>query len=369
MSVIVAPVWEPRLVLTPLTSHLEADVCVVGLGGSGLACIHELIGSGQRVIGIDASGVAGGAAGRNGGFLLGGLAMFHHEAGERIGLTAAKAVYQQTLMEIDRMERETPDAIRRTGSLRIAVSDEELEDCRVQLAAMREDGLPVESYDGQEGKGLLFPADAAFDPGARCGGLAIDALRRGVQLFGDSRVQSIDDDVVSTATGSVRARAIVVAVDGRLETILPEVATRVRSARLQMLATAPTKPTFPRPVYARWGYDYWQQRTDGRVVLGGARDIGGDAEWTTSTEPSELVQSALSALLRTIGIDAPITHRWAATVGYTENGIPVLEQVRPRVWGIGAYSGTGNVIGALCGRAVANLVLGRRSEFADLLRG
>jgi glycine/D-amino acid oxidase-like deaminating enzyme len=369
MSVIAAPVWEPRLVLAPLTSNLEADVCVVGLGGSGLACIHELLGSGQRVIGLDAAGVAGGAAGRNGGFLLGGLAMFHHEAGAQIGAPTAKAVYEQTLMEIDRMERETPAAIRRTGSLRIAVSDEELEDCRAQFSAMRGDGLPVEAYEGPEGTGLLFPADAAFDPGARCGGLAVEALRRGVRLFGDSRVVSIDDTLVSTAHGSVRARDVIVAVDGRLETILPELASRVRSARLQMIATAPTPPTFSRPVYARWGYDYWQQRADGRVVLGGARDLGGEAEWTTSTDTSETVQKALTELLRKIGVAAPISHRWAATVGYTQTGTPVLEQIRPRVWAIGAYSGTGNVIGALCGRAVANLVLGRRSEFAELLRG
>ena len=368
MSVIVAPVWEPRLTLQSLASDLEADVCVVGLGGSGLACIRELLGTGHSVIGLDASGVAGGAAGRNGGFLLGGLAMFHHDAGQQIGTITAKAVYEQTLIEIDRMERETPAAIRRTGSLRIAVSDEELDDCNMQLAAMHEDGLPVEWYEGPEGRGLLFPADAAFDPGARCGGLAIEALRRGARLFGSSRVVSIDDDRVTTTHGSVRARDIVVAVDGRLETILPELASRVRSARLQMVATAPTTLRFPRPVYARWGFDYWQQRTDGRVVLGGGRDVGGDAEWTTSAEPSEPVQSALTALVRNIGVDAPITHRWAATVGYTESGIPVLEQVRPGVWAIGAYSGTGNVIGALCGRAVADLILGQRSEFAALIR-
>jgi len=367
MSVIVAPIWEPRVALDELTSGLEADVCVVGLGGSGLACIRELVTGGRTVIGLDASGVAGGAAGRNGGFLLGGMAMFHHEAGQRLGSATAKAIYEQTLIEIDRMERETPAAIRRTGSLRIAVSDEELDDCNAQLSAMRSDGLPVEPYDGPEGRGLLFPADAAFDPAARCAGLALDALESGARLFGNSRVVSIEDGRVLTARGSVRARDIAVAVDGRLETILPELAPRVRSARLQMLATAPTVPVFSRPVYARWGFDYWQQRTDGRVVLGGGRDVGGEAEWTTSTEPSEPVQSALTSLLLAIGVDAPVTHRWAATVGYTKSGMPVLEQVRSGVWAIGGYSGTGNVIGALCGRAVASLLQGQHSEFAALL--
>jgi len=47
--------------------------------------------------------------------------------------------------------------------------------------------------------------------------------------------------------------------------------------------------------------------------------------------------------------------------------MPVLEEVRPDVWAIGAYSGTGNVIGALCGRAVAELIVRGESEIAALL--
>jgi glycine/D-amino acid oxidase-like deaminating enzyme len=51
-------------------------------------------------------------------------------------------------------------------------------------------------------------------------------------------------------------------------------------------------------------------------------------------------------------VSAPITHRWAACAAYTETGLPILEQVREHVWALGGYSGTGNVIGALCARAV-----------------
>jgi len=121
-------------------------------------------------------------------------------------------------------------------------------------------------------------------------------------------------------------------------------------------------------VLARWGLDYWQQLADGRVVMGGFRDVGGDAEWTFDPTPSDAVQDALTARLRSIGVTAPITHRWGAIVGYTEIGVPVFEAVAPNVLAMGGYSGTGNVVGALCGRAAAELITTGTSPFAALLR-
>ncbi len=366
------PIWasSENLELPTLTGDVEADVCVVGLGGSGLSCVQALVAAGKRVVGLDADGIASGAAGRNGGFLLGGLAMFHHDAAARFGRDTARAIYQETLDQIDRMTDETPHAVWRTGSLRIARSPEEVEDCAKQYDAMRADGLPVERYVGDEGRGLLFPADASFDPGLRCTTLAAQLKARGARLFTRSPVVSIDDGCAITERGRVRAAQVVVAVDGRLELILPELAPRVRSARLQMLGTAPL-PTrvFRRPVYSRWGLDYWQQSADARIALGGFRDVGGDAEWTTDASPSDAVQNALTAFLRNeLHVSAPVTHRWAAIVAYTQSGMPILEQVRPGVWAIGAYSGTGNVVGALCGRGVAETLLRGRSGVAELLR-
>jgi len=366
------PLWgeTTRVVLPSLEGRVSADVCVVGLGGSGLACIDALLAAGKRVVGLDAATIAAGAAGRNGGFLLGGLAMFHHDAVDRLGRATATALYEETLKQIDRMATETPAAVRRTGSLRLAVSDEEMDDCARQARSMRESGLPVEPYAGAEGRGLLFPADAAFQPAERCAALATRALERGARLFAHSRANAIGDGVVHTTSGEVRVGHVVVAVDGALERVLPELDGRVRSARLQMVGTAPALDVdFPRPVYARWGLDYWQQLPDRRVVAGGFRDVGGDAEWTTDNMPSDPVQSALTSLVRdSLGVRAEITHRWAATVGYTASGLPVLEEVRPGVWAIGGYSGTGNVIGALCGRAVADILTARSSRVAGLFR-
>ncbi|PZA07019.1 MULTISPECIES: FAD-binding oxidoreductase [unclassified Meiothermus] len=365
-----SPIWDDGAWpgLPELERDLEAEVCVVGLGGSGLAAIHELLGLGCQVVGIDAKGVAGGAAGRNGGFLLAGLAKFYHQTVRQFGRGFARRVYRATLEQIERMLQETPAAIRRVGSLRIAASEEEERDCLVHYRALQADGFPAEPYEGPEGRGVLIPSDGVFNPLQRCRTLAQRALERGAWLFERTPAWEISAQEIRTPKARIRCRRVIVAVDGGLERLFPELSGRVRTARLQMLATAPAPEVhFPRPVYTRWGYDYWQQLPDGRLALGGRRDADLEAEWTYADAPSEAIQTRLENLLRSIGVQAQITHRWAASVSYAEDGLPVAEEVRPGVWAIGAYSGTGNVVGAICGRAVARAALGKKPQDVGLL--
>ena len=54
-------------------------------------------------------------------------------------------------------------------------------------------------------------------------------------------------------------------------------------------------------------------------------------------------------------MQAAITHRWAASVSYTPDDLPIVRDVRGGVWAIGGYSGTGNVIGSLLGRGLARM--------------
>lgn len=344
------PVWEdlPRPTHPPLYGDITADVCVIGLGGSGLTALTELHARGISAVGLDAGQIAGGAAGRNGGFLLAGLAHPHHEMVAQLGPGPARRLHQLTLEELDRLTAATPDAVSRTGSLRIEDTDEGLEDCRRQRDALAADGFAVQDYEGPEGSGLLFPDDGVLQPVRRCLALA-QALPR---LFEHSPVGRISTGLVETDHGRVRCATVLVLVDGGLQLLLPEVP--VRTVRLQMLATAPTTRRTDKAVYLRGGHDYYQQLTDGRLAVGGCRDVGGAAEETADKEPTSLVQEAIEQLLRErLHVDADITNRWAASVGYTEDGVPFVGEVRPGVWAAGGYCGTGNVVGALCGRALA----------------
>lgn len=367
------PVWEDGsgLDLPALAGEVRADVCVVGLGGSGLAAIAELLVHGVDVVGLDAGTVAGGAAGRNGGFLLAGTAVFHHTAVAALGRDRAVRLYGATSDELDRFLAATPRSVRRSGSLRVADTEAEQADCDEQFTQMRADGLPVERYEGHEGVGLLFPFDGVFNPLQRCRQLAREAVAQGARLFERSVATDLAADRVTTEVGSVACRGVIVAVDGHLDSLLPELRPRVRTARLQMLATAPTREvTLPRPVYRRYGYEYYQQLPGGEIALGGFRDRAGAGEWTTAATPDRVVQDRLETFLRTdIGVTAAITHRWAASVGYSQGVLPVFERLRDGVIACGGYNGTGNLVGALVGRGAAQVAVAGRSDIAELFTG
>ena len=60
------PLWDDKrwTPLPRLEGEATADVCVVGLGGTGLACADELISLGLHVVGLEASSVASGGKSR-----------------------------------------------------------------------------------------------------------------------------------------------------------------------------------------------------------------------------------------------------------------------------------------------------------------
>jgi gamma-glutamylputrescine oxidase len=358
--------------LPPLPGDRTADACVVGLGSSGLAAVEALADRGLTVIGLDAGRVAAGAAGRNGGFLLGGGAAYLHTAIQRWGVAAAVQQYRASLDELDRLcDRLGPDVVRRVGSIRLAglpgqphndaeesQRDAELTDCAAHAAALREHGFAVGDYDGPLGRGLVLPDDAAMNPARHALWLAAELGTR-AHLHEWTPVVRVSSGRVESQRGVVSCDVVIVAVDGRLDLLLPQLSGQVRTARLQMLATKPIRAArLPCPIYARWGYDYAQQDPAGRLFVGGGRDRFLAEEWTLDTTPTRPVQDWIEHVACRLA-DRPldVTHRWGASAGFTPDGRPVCRVVLPRVVACGGYSGTGNLVGLISARAAVALAL------------
>ena len=79
------------------------------------------------------------------------------------------------------------------------------------------------------------------------------------------------------------------------------------------------------PTYANWGYQYWRQTQDGRLVMGGWRDLDLDGETGFETRPTPRIQAAIEQGLRDLVPEGvAIEHRWAGTMGFARDGRPLI---------------------------------------------
>ena len=366
---------NPYWLEDPLEARAErrldgpVDVAVVGGGVTGCACARVLAEAGLKVRLHEARQIASGASGRNGGFALRGGAAPYDVTVESIGRERAAAYWRATEQALDRIETLAGDAFARTGSLRLAADDEEAEQLRSEYELLHEDGFEVEWRDELpepirtlfSSSAMFHPPDAALQPARWVRRLAGLAAQAGADLREESRVASIDE---------LDAQHVVVATDGYPSGLLGPLEGLIIPTRGQMIATEPIpERLFDCPHYSRHGFDYWQQREDGRILAGGFRDSALDDEFTTSEETTSSIQTSLERLVSDlVGWPVVPTHRWAGLFGFVPDFMPVVGRVPgvDRLWVSGGYSGHGIVLGFMCGELVANAILGREAPDLDL---
>jgi glycine/D-amino acid oxidase-like deaminating enzyme len=333
-------------------------VVVVGGGVTGCTAALRLAEAGLKVRLRDAREIAGGASGRNGGFALRGGAAPFDVTVETVGHNAAVWLWRQTEGALDRLEELAGDALRRTGSLRLAADDEERDALATELEGLRTSGFAAEWIDdpleARFRAAIFHPRDAALQPARLVRRLAVQAAEAGVEIREHSRVESL---------AGLEAEHVLVATDGYPSGLLGELEGLVVPTRGQMIATEPlTERLFDCPHYGRHGFDYWQQTPDGRVLAGGFRDSALQDEFTTDEVTTPGIQDALEAFVADlVGRPLRVDYRWAGLFGLILDFLPAVGRVPgdERVWVAGGYSGHGNVLGFLCGELVAEAILGR----------
>ncbi len=349
-------------------SRRSVDVAVVGAGVTGCSCALALAQQGLSVRVYEAREVASGASGRNGGFALRGGAPPYDRARSELAPGLARELWLLTERTIARIQRLAGDAFRPTGSWRLAADEAELADLRAEHDALIEDGFEAEWHGELEpplsslfGGAVRHPGDGALQPARWVRRLAARAIESGVEIAERTPV----DDVVG-----LPAEQVVVCLDGYTHGLLPELRDFVRPTRGQVMATEPLrKRRYSAPHYARWGYDYWQQTDDRRLILGGFRDRAEAQEYTDVEATNPVIQAALDDFAAALaGWRVTVTHRWSGVFGVTPDRYPLVGRVpgRENVWVAGGYSGHGNVLGFACGELVARQLLGGSTPFDGL---
>ena len=358
---------EPFEPLPRVALDGDADVAVVGGGITGCACALALGEAGKKVRLFEAREIAGGASGRNGGFALRGGAAPYPVLADSIGDDATAALWRWTEAELRELAVLAGDALRLTGSLRLAADEEERAELREEYDALVADGFDAEWREdlppplaGRYPAALFHPPDGLLQPARLVRGLARRAADAGVEIHEHTRVASVEE---------TRADVVVVATDGYPSGLLGQLEGLIVPTRGQVIATEPLEEMlFEIPHYGRHGFDYWHQRPDGRIVAGGFRDVSLDTEFTADEVTTPVVQNALEEFVEEhVGRPLRIDYRWAGIFGMVFDFLPVVGRVPDdeQLWIAGGYSGHGNVLGFASGRLVARAILGDRDPLLD----
>jgi glycine/D-amino acid oxidase-like deaminating enzyme len=359
---------EPHEPLPPVELDGRPDVAVVGGGITGCSCALALAEAGLRVRLYEAREIAGGASGRNGGFALRGGAAPYPVMVDSIGRERAAALWRWTEAAVADLAELAGDAFRPTGSLRLAVDDEEREELVAECEALRADGFAVEwrdhlapPLDGGYPAAIFHSTDGVLQPARLVRRLAARAAEVGVEIHEHTRVGSVAE------TG---AETVVVATDGYPSGLLGSFEGLIVPTRGQVIATEPVaEMLFETPHYGRHGFDYWHQRPDGRIVAGGFRDVSLQDEFTAEEVTTPPVQGALEEFVASLlGRPVRVDYRWAGIFGMVFDFLPVVGQIPGEngLWVAGGYSGHGNVLGFACGRLVAGAILGEPDPLLEL---
>jgi glycine/D-amino acid oxidase-like deaminating enzyme len=364
---------------------VECDVCVVGAGIVGLYLARLLAGQGRRVCVLEARHVAAGATGRNAGMVLTGTAYYYHDALQVYGRELAGKIWELTRHNRDitrGLSEEFGTPWEQTGSLLLALDDTEAEDLERAAGAMREAGIPAQFTHKDPTKrgfhaALTQPEDAGIHPVMFAQALAAST---GAALYEQSEVFGIEELPgggleLKSRTVTVRCATAALCTNAYAPLLHPYFAGKVIPTRGQILCTEALGTTLLTHLcYADYGYEYFRQLADGRLMLGGWRHHFREAEVGYEDRTTPEVQAGLQGFLARYFPEAArarITHRWSGTMGFSVDGIPLVGSLpdRPAVYFAVGFTGHGLGFGlATAERLAAHMLLGQDLEWLDARR-
>ena len=383
----------------PLEGRVEADVCVVGGGYTGLWTAYELrrADPSLEVVVLEREVAGFGASGRNGGWVLGvvsGSRAGWIERGGREGALALERAIHATVDEVARVvEAEGIECdFVKGGTLVAAQSELELDRLRNQhaddlaLGVGEEDSVLLdgdalaERVRVRAGLGGLFsPHCARVQPAKLVRGLAEAVERQGAAIYEQTSVLGIEPGRAWSSAGEVRARWIVRATEAYTADLpgLRRVLAPVNSA---MIATEP----LPADAWQELGwagcetmldgrrlYSYLQRTADGRIALGGrgVPYLYGSCTAREEAPPPETIEGLRRRLVDLFGeaADVGVAGAWQGVLGVSRTWRPAVgvDKARGLAWA-GGYAGDGVAASNLAGRTLRDLLLGRDTELTRL---
>jgi glycine/D-amino acid oxidase-like deaminating enzyme len=391
-----SPVPEP-----PLEGEHRFDALIVGGGFTGMWTAWHLSQADPDLkIGlVEAQRAGHGPSGRNGGFVDAMWISFDSlvkRYGQGPALDLARAAEKSVIQIGEFCEQQNLDAwYRLSGYLNVSTAPFQDDSWSENLAAIGAAGIEPgpRVLDAAEVQavcrsasfrgGVHYGKAATVQP-ARLGfGIRAALLERGVSIFEDSPVLSIEDRpgkvVAKTARGSITAERLVLANGPALAGHGSPLRQNVTLASSHMVITEPVPDVIEELGWTggeaisdcRSLLNYFRTTPDGRIAFGwgGGRIAAGARRFGQAEVDPEVIEGVIGNLKLYFPQLAKrrIEYAWGGPIDASATHLPHVVAL-PSGRAFAAFGYTGNGVGPtqMVGRSLASLVLDRRDEYGTL---
>jgi glycine/D-amino acid oxidase-like deaminating enzyme len=359
----------------------SADVVVIGSGFTGLSAARSLAKAGVQVVLLESEEIGSGASSRNGGIVHPTLGVGVQVLIKRYGLERAKSLYNIIFESFDFLqqlvEEEWIDChLNVSGAFEAAARPKHLEWMHARRDLLDEvfdhhtnvigpDELNKYVGGNLYSGGWHDPLGATVHPARLVYGLGEAALRAGADLHPHTPALDIESrdskHEIKTPRGIVRTDSIVMATNGYMGDIFPEIRRRIIPINIVAVATE-TMPAeladrmIPKR-YCFWDsfrlFHYYQRTEDDRLVFGG---VSGLRRGGVMGEAAA-VYRRMTRIFPELA-DVKLDYAWEGDIALTFDQLPHLGQMEDIHYAIG-FNGDGVLLGCYLGAKIAEMVLGK----------
>jgi len=368
-----------------LQGEIEADVCVIGAGYTGVSTALNLAERGYSVAVLEAARIGWGASGRNGGQICSGYAPGMRKIAGWVGVEDAKRLWDMAeeakAIIRERVARHDINCDLKPGYLHGAVKERDIAELRADVELLRERHgygearlvtrdeirslVGTDIYHGgvyDAGGGHLHPLNYNL-------GLARAAIAAGAQIFEGSRVERIEFGAkprARTAQGAVSARHLVLCGNAYMGDLVPAIRRKIMPVGTYIVATGVLGDNRARALIpsdaavsdTKFVLDYYRLTADRRLLFGGRVSY-------TTLPPPNLAQAMRRSMLAVYPhlADVGFDYVWGGNVAITVERTPHFGRLGGNVYFAHGFSGMGVALTGVAGKVIAETIAGTAERF------
>ncbi len=370
-----------------LTSNIDAEICIIGGGLTGISSAINLSKKGYSVILCEARKIGWGASGRNGGQLGIGMRKDQFTIEKKLGLRHAKELWSlglEAVEDVKNLIKENEiDCHLVNGVMSTACFEKDIDEYKFEIEHMsknydyegyrffNKEKIREEINSKMYLAGLLNSGSYHLNPLKLTIGLAKVAQKNNVKIFENTPIEKIREEgdrvQVISKKGLIRANQVVVACNGYLDSILGSKKNKFMPINNYVVATEPLGEKRAREIiknnYAvcdtRFIIDYYRFSEDWRMVFGGGETFTSNFVKNATSFVSKRMVKVFPQLQK-----VKIDYSWGGTLAITVNRLPHFGTLmNNKVSYAFGYSGHGLALSVLAGKLIAENIHGHHERF------